>query len=86
MDQQDIFVVYLLTERLHIETRKAWEVSTTGREPQRYDQLKKLLEQRCQALEISSLRSTSIANQQLDRKGSNMTPKTSDKSSFIRQG
>ena len=74
--QQDIFFVYILTERLPIETRKAWEISTPGREPQQYGQLKKFLEERCQALETSSLRSTSMGNQQFDRKGSNMTPKT----------
>ena len=77
MDQQDNFFVYLLTERLPIETRKTWETSTPGREPQRYNQLKKFLEKRYQALETSSLRSTSFGNQQLDRKGNKkMTPKT----------
>ena len=35
VDQQDIFFVYLLTERLPIATRKAWKISTRGREPQR---------------------------------------------------
>ena len=63
VDQQDNFFVYLLMERLPIETRKSWENSTPGREPQRYDQLKNYLEERCQAL-ATSLRSTSIGNQQ----------------------
>ena len=76
MDQQDNFVLYLVAERLPIETWKAWEISKPEREPQRYDQLKKLFEQRCQALETPSLRSTSIGNQQLEKKRSNMTPKT----------
>ena len=37
-DQDDTFFVYLLTERLSIETRKAWKISTPRRDPQRYDQ------------------------------------------------
>ena len=39
VDQQDTFFVYLLTERLSIEARKGWKISTPRREPQRYDQL-----------------------------------------------
>ena len=74
VDQQNFFFVYLLTERLLIETRKAWEISTPGREHQRYGQLKKFLGERSQAIETSSLRSTSMGNQQFDRKGSNVTP------------
>ena len=77
MDQQDNFFVYLLTERLPIETRKTWETSTPGREPQRYNQLKKFLEKRCQALETSSLRSTSFGN--LPRKILHFTQKIPNK-------
>ena len=47
VNQQDVFLVYLITEKLPAETRKFWELSTPGTEPQTYDDLKKFLDARC---------------------------------------
>ena len=55
VNQQDVFLVYLITEKLPAETRKFWELSTPGTEPQTYDDLKKFLDARCQALEAATL-------------------------------
>ena len=68
IDQKDILFVYFLAERLPIETRKTLKFSTPEKKPQRYDQLKKFLDEKSQALQSSHLRSTSIGNQQLDRR------------------
>ena len=40
VDQQDIFLVYLVTEKLPADTRKFWELSTPGTDPQNYNALK----------------------------------------------
>ena len=55
VNQQDVFLVYLITEKLPAKTRKFWELSTPGTEPQTYDDLKKFLDARCQALEAGTL-------------------------------
>ena len=55
VNQQDVFLVYLITEKLPSETRKFWELSTPGTELQTYDDLKKFLDARCQALEAATL-------------------------------
>ena len=60
VDQQDILVVYLLTEKLSANTRKFWELSTPGTHPQTYNDLKKFLEARCLALEALTLSARTI--------------------------
>ena len=62
-DQQDIFLVYLVTEKLPADTRKFWELSTPGTDPQTYNDLKKFLETRCLALEASTLSAPTISSQ-----------------------
>ena len=52
---RDVFLVYLITEKLPAEIRNFWELSTRGTEPQTYDDLKKFLDARCQALEAATL-------------------------------
>ena len=49
VNQQDVFLVYLITEKLLAETWNFWELLTPGTEPQTYDDLKKFLDVRCQA-------------------------------------
>ena len=51
---QDIFFVYLISEKLPTETRKQWELSSEGKEPQRYAELRLFLEERAQALEATA--------------------------------
>ena len=63
VDQQDIFLVYLVTEKLPADTRKFWEISTPGTDPQTYNDLKKFLETRCLALEASTLSAPTISSQ-----------------------
>ena len=36
VNSQDIFFVYLISENLPTETRKQWELSSKGKEPQKY--------------------------------------------------
>ena len=57
VNQQDVFLVYLITEKLPSE------LSTLGTEPQIYDDLKKFLDARCQALEAATI-STPITSTQ----------------------
>ena len=55
VNQQDVFLAYLITEKPPTETPKFWELSTPGLEPQTYDDLKKFLDDRCQAMEAATL-------------------------------
>ena len=54
VNSQDIFFVYLISEKLPTETRKQWELSSKGREPQRNAELGFFLEERAQALEATA--------------------------------
>ena len=54
VDDQDIFFVYLIAEKLHAETRKSWELSSPGRNPQRYLDMKNFMEERTRALEAAT--------------------------------
>ena len=54
VNSQDIFFVYLISEKLPTETRKQWELSSKGKEPQRYTELRLFLEERAQALEATA--------------------------------
>ena len=49
----DFLLLHLVTEKLDPETRKEWELSSTGSDLQTYDQFKDFLERRCRALESS---------------------------------
>ena len=49
----DFLLLHLVTEKLDPETRKEWELSSTGSDLQTYDQFKDFLEKRCRALESS---------------------------------
>ena len=51
----DVSLVYLITEKRLSETQTFWELSTHGTEPQTYDDPKKFLDARCQALEAATL-------------------------------
>ena len=57
VDDQDIFFVYLIAEKLPAETRKCWELSTPGRNPQRYLDMKNFMEERTRALEAATQQS-----------------------------
>ena len=50
VNHRDVFL-----EKLPAETRKIWELSTPGTEPQTYDDLKKYPNARCHALEAATL-------------------------------
>ena len=54
VDDQDIFFVYLIAEKLPAETRKFWELSTPGRNPQSYLDMKNFMEERTRALEAAT--------------------------------
>ena len=47
INQQDVFLVYLISEKLPVETRKCWELPTPGTEPKTYDDLKNFFDVRC---------------------------------------
>ena len=49
----DAMLVYLLTEKCDPETRKMWEMQSTGTDVQKFKDLHQFLEQRCAALESS---------------------------------
>ena len=51
VNSQDIFFVYLISEKLPTETR---ELSSKDKEPQRYEELRLFLEERAQALEATA--------------------------------
>ena len=53
VNQQDVFLVQLITEKLPSE--KFCELSTPGTESQTYDNLKKFLDAKCQALEAATV-------------------------------
>ena len=59
VDDQDIFFVYLIAEKLPAETRKCWELSTPGLNPQRYLDMKNFMEDRTRALEAATKQSPS---------------------------
>ena len=63
VDQQDIILVCFVTEKLPADMRKFWELSTPGTDPQTYNDLKKVLEARCLALEASTLSAPTISSQ-----------------------
>ena len=54
INSQDIFFVYLISEKLPTETRKQRELSSKGKEPQRYAELRLFLDERAQALEATA--------------------------------
>ena len=62
VDDQDIFFVYLIAEKLPAETRKCWELSSPGRNPQRYHDIKDFMEERTRALEAATQLSASAIN------------------------
>ena len=49
VNSQDILFVYLLSEKLPSETRKQWELSSKGKDAQKYAQLRRFLKERTQA-------------------------------------
>ena len=59
VDDQDIFFVYLIAEKFPAETRKCWELSSRGRDPQRYHDMKDFMEERTRALEAATQQSAS---------------------------
>ena len=62
VDNQDIFFVYLIAEKLPAHTRKCWELSSPGRNHQRYLDMKKFMEERTRAIEAATQQSASTIN------------------------
>ena len=60
VDDQDIFFVYLIAEKLPAETRKCWELSSPGRNSQRYHDMKDFMEERTRSLEAATQQSASV--------------------------
>ena len=54
-EMSDIFMVYIIVEKLDRESLKQWELANPGKELQRYDQLYRILQSRCQALEAADV-------------------------------
>ena len=54
VNSQNIFFVCLINEKLPTETVKQWELSSKGKEPQKYAELRRFLEERAQALKATA--------------------------------
>ncbi len=54
-DMNDIFMVYIIVEKLDRESLKQWKTAHAGTDHQRYDQLYRFLQTRCRALEAASV-------------------------------
>ena len=52
-NQFDLVFVYFVSSKLDSETRKQWELSTSGTDFQTYQQLKTFVKSRCQAFEAA---------------------------------
>jgi hypothetical protein len=52
-DACDPFTVYIVADKLDAETRKQWELSSSGSTPQKLDDLLTFIDQRARALEAS---------------------------------
>ena len=59
VDDQDNFFMYLIAEKLPAETRKCWDLSSPGRNPQRYLDMKNFMEETTRALEATTQQSAS---------------------------
>ena len=62
VDDLDNFFVHLIAEKLSAETRKCWEFSSPGRNPQRHLDMKKIMEERTRAFEASTQQSASATD------------------------
>ena len=54
-EMADIFMVYIIVEKLDRESLKQWELANPGKDSQRYDQLYRFLQSPCQALEAADV-------------------------------
>ena len=54
VEHYDLFLIFLVTERLDLETRRQWEIASPGTSLQTYEALKTFIETRCNALEAST--------------------------------
>ena len=54
VEHYDLFLNFLITERLDQETRRQWEIASPGTGIQDYVNLKAFIETRCNALEAST--------------------------------
>ena len=54
VEHYDLFLNFLITERLDQETRRQWKIASPGTGIQDYDNLKAFIETRCNALEAST--------------------------------
>ena len=47
VEHYDLFLIFLATERLDLETRRQWEIALPGTSLQTYEALKTFIETRC---------------------------------------
>ena len=53
VEEQDLFLLYIVVEKLSPVTRQKWEIATPGTDQQTFNQLKTFLHNRCRALEAA---------------------------------
>ena len=75
VDEQDLFLLYIVVEKLSPITRQEWEIATPGTDQQTFNQLKTFLQNRCRALEASE----SVSRRQKDKRDKEETPKNANK-------
>ena len=78
VDEQDLFLLHIVVDKLGPITRQEWELSTPGTELQKFDQLKVFLQNRCCALEAAE----SVAKNSKDSKLKVSSDKQKDFKSF----
>ena len=54
VEHYDPVFIFLVTERIDLETRRQWEIASPGTSLQTYEALKTFVETRCNALEAST--------------------------------
>ena len=74
VDEQDLFLLYIVVEKLSPITRQEWEIATPGTDQQTFNQLKTFLQNRCRALEASK----SVSRRQKDKRDNEETPKNAN--------
>ena len=73
-EEQDLFLLYIVVEKLSPVNRQEWEIATAGTDQQTFNQLKPFLHNRCRALEAAE----SVTRSQKDKREIEKTPKNAN--------
>ena len=74
VEEQDLFLLYIVVEKLSPVTRQEWEIATPGTDQQTFNQLKTFLHNRCRALEAAE----SVTRSEKEKKEIEKTPKNAN--------